>query len=146
MLLLPVFSGAGSVATLRSQLRAALPLYVLPAVIYCAIVTGYHQPIFRWLYLGRYAGASWLLPFTAPMVVAAGVAAVYVNALRGLQRPERVFWSNTLASGAALTVGVLLTMRYQLVGAVIGLTLSHVIIAAASGIYLVKAMAVKDSA
>jgi O-antigen/teichoic acid export membrane protein len=143
MVLLPALSGTTSGAALSSKLRLALRLYLLPALVYCAIVTLYHREVFEWLYAGQYSGVSWLLPIAAPMVFAAGMAAVYSTALRALQRPDRVFWSYALASGAALTGGVLLTARYQLLGAVLGLTLSYAIVAAVARTNLLNAMTVK---
>jgi O-antigen/teichoic acid export membrane protein len=143
MVLLPALSGADSGAALSGKLRLALRLYLLPAIVYCGIVTLYHRQVFEWLYASQYSGVSWLLPIAAPMVVAAGVAAVYSTALRALQRPDRVFWSYAFASGAALTAGVLLTARYQLLGAVLGLTLSYVTVAVVARTNLRNAMTVK---
>jgi O-antigen/teichoic acid export membrane protein len=145
MILLPALSGARSVEALSRRLKLALPLYLLPALVYCGIVIVYHRQIFEWLYAGQYFGASWLLAVAAPMVVAAGIAAVYSTALRALQRPDRVFWSYAFASGAALTGGVLLTARYHLFGAVLGLTITYVITAAVTGINFVSAMMVRRS-
>jgi O-antigen/teichoic acid export membrane protein len=129
--LLPHFTlaQAGSPAVLRSRLRLALPLFLLPALVYCSITALYHQQIFEWLYAGQYSGVSWLLPLAAPMVIAAGVGTVYSTALRAVQRPDRVFWAYAFASGATLTAGVAATARYQLPGAILGLTLSYVIVA-----------------
>jgi O-antigen/teichoic acid export membrane protein len=129
MVLLPTLAQAGSPAVLRSRLRLALPLFLLPALVYCSITALYHQQIFEWLYAGQYSGVSWLLPLAAPMVIAAGVGTVYSTALRAVQRPDRVFWAYAFASGATLTAGVAATARYQLPGAILGLTLSYVIVA-----------------
>jgi O-antigen/teichoic acid export membrane protein len=141
MVLLPRLSEAGSVRVLRTRLRLALPLFLLPAGLYCAVAALYHRQVFEWLYAGQYSGISWLLPIAAPMAIAAGLATVYATALRALQRPDRVFWSYAGASGAALTVGVLFTARYHLLGAVLGLTLSYVIVAALARGYFVQAAA-----
>jgi O-antigen/teichoic acid export membrane protein len=129
MVLLPTLSQAGSPVALRSRLRLALPLFILPALVYCSITTLYHREVFEWLYAGQYSGVSWLLPLAAPMVIAAGVGTVYSTALRAVQRPDRVFWAYAFASAATLTAGVAFTARYHLLGAVLGLTLSYVIVA-----------------
>ena len=130
MVLLPMLSQAGSPAAVKIRLRLALPLFLLPALLYCSLAALYHRQVFELLYAGQYSGVSWLLPLAAPMVIAAGVGTVYSTALRALQRPDRVFWAYALASGATLTAGVALTARYHLMGAVLGLTLSYVIVAA----------------
>lgn len=127
MVLLPGLSATDSTATLRSGVRRALPVYLLPAVAYCGVVVFSHREIFRWFYAGQYSDVSSLLSFAAPMVVAVGATAVYTTGLRAVQRPDCIFWSYAFASGTSLTVGVLLTLRYQLLGAVLGLTLSHCI-------------------
>jgi O-antigen/teichoic acid export membrane protein len=145
MVLLPALSSAGSVTALRGRLNAALSLYVLSAAVYCGIVIFYHHEVFQWLYRGRYLAVSWLLPLAAPMVVASGVATVYATALRALQRPDYVFWSNVSASVAALTAGLLLTATYHLMGAVLGLTLGYVVTATVAGFNLRTIMAVRQS-
>jgi O-antigen/teichoic acid export membrane protein len=141
LVLLPSLCRTSSVATFKKRIDVALPLYVVPALVYCVIVIVYHERLFHWIYLGRYTAASWLLPVAAPMVIAAGVGAVYATALRALQRPQGVFWSYALASGATLSAGVWLTLRYQLFGAVLGLTLSYVITAVASAVHVARATA-----
>ncbi len=144
MVLLPALSGAGSVRVVRTRLSVAMPLFLLPAALYCAIAVFYHRQLFDWLYAGQYTGISWLFPIAAPMAIAAGLAVVYSTALRALQRPDRVFRSYAVASGAALTVGVLFTARYHLAGAVIGLTLSYLILAALARRHFVEAIAEQD--
>jgi len=145
MVLLPTLSQAGSGAVLRSRLRLALPLFLMPALAYCSLATLYHRQVFAWLYAGQYSDVAWLFPIAAPMVIASGVSTVYSTALRAVQRPDRVFWSYALASGATLTIGVLLTARYHLLGAVLGLTLSYTILAALARRHFVQAVAEKES-
>lgn len=71
---------------LSRRLKIALALYLIPALCYTAIVMLYHRQRFQWFYAGRYSGVSSLLPIAVPMIIAAGVAAVYATALRALQR------------------------------------------------------------
>ena len=141
MILLPALSGVRSRVELRSRVRHALLLYLAPALLYAGFLMVWHRQIFDWLYAGQYSGVSWLLPVAAPMVVGAGLAAVYATTLRALQRPDRVFWSYAWATGAALTVGVTLTIEFRLLGALVGLTLSYFSLAVAARLNLLNVMA-----
>ena len=116
--------------------RRITALFVLGAAVYFLILLFFRVPILRLLYGGRYleySGLPVLLAGLVPLVTALSVAAGVT--LRALERPDRLFWANVVASVVAATVGLSLTVAWGAVGAIAGYVVSYAVCAAASWLF-----------
>lgn len=99
------------------------------AVVYWGVL-GIGRDIFvDLLYDGRYGEVSSLLWLVGLIPVAGVGATVFAPALRALERPERVFVAYAVSTIAALTVGLVLTVRGGPAGAALGILLSTGLVA-----------------
>jgi O-antigen/teichoic acid export membrane protein len=117
--------------TFRRLTYGALALFVLGVAAYWLILTVFHRPLIHWLYGGRYEESGRLLWVLGLSLLAGAAVDVFGAALRALERPDRVFWSNLASTALALSVGLTLLATLGVMGAAIGLFLSSAIRAAA---------------
>jgi O-antigen/teichoic acid export membrane protein len=124
LLLLPLLvqsrkeSGTHAMA---NTMRSFLALFLFGSALYLALLWGLRSEIFRLLYAGKYTEyASWPLLLTGVLPLVACVTAVLSNALRALERPDRVFWCYLGSSIVALLGGIALVAIMGVTGALLG--------------------------
>jgi O-antigen/teichoic acid export membrane protein len=82
----------------------------------------FRMPILNFLYAGRYGTASlWAVLAIGILPITTGFAALLGAALRALERPRSIFWSYLASVSVALSMGIPITLRYGIGGAVLSL-------------------------
>jgi len=93
---------------------------------YWAVVLLFRQPIFHFLYSGKYSEVTQLLPAVAFGSMAWTMCFGPAMALRAMQSPASVFTAYSLATCMSLVIGVPITWKFGLAGAVWGVNLADV--------------------
>lgn len=128
ILLLPVLVGnrkQGGSPGMARTMRHFLALFVFGAMIYLALLWGLRYEIFHFLYADKYTEfATWPLLLTGILPLGACLMAVFGNALRAMERPDRVFWCYLGSSFVALFAGIPLILSIGVTGALLGQLLS----------------------
>jgi len=101
----------------KRLLRLALALFAVGACIYSLVIGSICGPLVHLLYGGRYDGNTNLLWLLLVIPLFDGAMVVLATALRSLERPDLVFWSQFAVGVFVLTVGVIATHLSGLWGA-----------------------------
>lgn len=119
-----LFLEEGKVSVKRNLHRMILGTLIF-SVPYLLIILIYSQPIITMLYgSGRYDEFQWLNYYLVLLAVIGVVSQGLSIALRALQRPDCVFYSQAGTAFVTATVGSFLVWTLGLQGAAIGLNLS----------------------
>jgi O-antigen/teichoic acid export membrane protein len=98
------------------------------SVVYLIIIVSFSKPIITLLYgPGRYDQFEWLNWYLAAFAIIAVIGQSFSLALKVLQRPDSVFYSQAGTAVITATVGSFLVWTLGLEGAAIGLNLSALI-------------------
>lgn len=131
-LVIPDFSRIHIEQGKRALLRRATSLiapFLAISLSYWALLWLLRTQLFSILYGGHYLEVSGLLLLAGSIPVAFGIAVILESTLRALERPQSIFRGYLLASIAAGTIGVFLTIQWQLPGAILGQIFAFVILA-----------------
>src|ERR1039458_8352182 len=124
LILLPVFvrlRRERGPSALASTMRSFLGLFLLGSIAYLGLLWAFRLDIFRLLYGGKYTEyALWPLVLTGVIPFGACVTAVFSNALRALERPDRIFWCYLGSAVIAVFPGIPLAATYGVTGALLG--------------------------
>lgn len=123
-ILLPALVRARGTAAFPGRTRTAAIGFLGGGVLSWALLALFGRPLVSWLYAGKYDAFAPALAWLGAASLTFGLAAVAEGALRALERPDRVFWSNACSCAVALTLGVLLVPRLGVLGACLGLVAS----------------------
>jgi O-antigen/teichoic acid export membrane protein len=105
-------------------------LFLLAASIsYWVLLVIFHPQLFHLLYGGRYSSISELSLLAGFIPVAFGLSVVLESILRSMEQPKRIFQAYAAAAIVACSVGVALTLTWQLVGAIVGQILTFLVLA-----------------
>ena len=95
------------------------------SVLYLIIIVSFSKPIITLLYgSGRYEQFEWLNYYLAIFAIIGVVSQGFSIALKSLQRPDCVFYSQAGTAVMTATVGSFLVWTLDLEGAAIGLNVS----------------------
>jgi O-antigen/teichoic acid export membrane protein len=145
-ILVPHLVRVRDTARWRPTLSTAL-LFLLAAAATCWVVLGVlNRQLVDLLYggtYGSYAGLLWVVGL-APLA-GAGVA-VAGSALRALERPKLVFAANSASGAVALSVGLILALRWGVAGAAVALVLCALAACATMAFLLASSRDVGESA
>lgn len=108
----------------RRIVRVAVLLLGAGAVLYAGMLVVAGPAVMHWLYEGRYDHLAWLLPLVGALPVLGIGATVIAPALRALERPDRVFVAYAVSTAVSLTLGLWLTVRFDVAGAALALAAS----------------------
>ncbi len=100
-------------------------LFVAGAVAYWAVLIPFRQPIFQFLYAGKYMNSAYLIPLfgleTTVWSASLGPAIV----LRGMKSPRSLFVANGAASIVALVIGIPATRLFGIKGVIWSMILAN---------------------
>lgn len=111
----------------RKLLRLALALFALGAFVYSLSIGALSHLLVHLLYGGRYDAQASLLWLLLLIPVLDGAMVVLANALRSLERPDRVFWAQLAVAIFVLVAGVAATRASGLWGAACGIVLADLL-------------------
>jgi O-antigen/teichoic acid export membrane protein len=101
-------------------------LVVLLAALGCAgLAWAFGSAAYRLIYAGKYGGSVGLLYVVALMPVAAGIAGVFSDALRAVEKPGLVFYAYVVGGLLTLAVGVPAILSRGVEGAAWGMVASN---------------------
>ena len=128
MLLMPTLVldlRTGGRAKMNGTMRSYLVLLFTGSLVYLLVLLKWNAVLLRVLYGDKYAAFNLptvflvgLLPFCVAATVIVG------NALRALEKPDKIFWCYVAATGTAIIPGIPLALGLGVSGAVCGLFLS----------------------
>ena len=113
------------------MVNVSMLMFVVFGAIYWGLLVIFKQPLINWIYNGKYSEHAWLLWLVGASLVSGGVIDVIGSALRAMERPDQMFWSNLISTVIAVAFGLVCMALWGVVGAAIGLVLSSVLKAAA---------------
>lgn len=122
--LLPIFSRKASVAERDPLVKKLTLTFSALSIVYWLIIGVFKQPVLWGIYGGNYMEQAQLLWILGLVPVATGLTAIYGSALRAQEKPDYVFVAYLIATLITVTIGVLITYTWGLVGAAISLVLS----------------------
>jgi O-antigen/teichoic acid export membrane protein len=122
--LVPVFvrlRGSRQFWSLGGRMTA---LFTAGSVVYWLVIVACGDQLMQLFYHGRYDEVAHLLPIVATLTVVAAPAALLTAMLQALERPDRVMVAWMASAMVAGTLGVILTWRWGVAGAAVGMTLA----------------------
>jgi O-antigen/teichoic acid export membrane protein len=135
VLLLPILvrdREHGGPRAMKRTIKLSLAVLLLGSACYLMLLWGFRLQIFHFLYAGKYAAcAGWPLLLVGLLPFAQVPPYVVGGALGALERPDLTFWSFVGSGAVALAVGVPLTLKLGVGGALVGLVLSQVLLSVA---------------
>ena len=108
-------------------LRTSLVLFAAGACIYSLLIGAFGGELVHLIYGGRYDSQANLLRLLLLIPLLDGAMVVLSNALRSLERPDRVFWAQLAVVLFLLTAGVEATRLSGLWGATAGLVVAELL-------------------
>jgi O-antigen/teichoic acid export membrane protein len=96
----------------------------LPAVVYCFLIVFLSSPIVHVLYAGKYVEQTILIPFIAMASVFAGIGAGPQVLLRARERADLVSVIALFLACVSLISSIVLVLRFGILGAAMGLSVS----------------------
>jgi O-antigen/teichoic acid export membrane protein len=111
--------------SLKRNLRKMILGTLILSVPYLAIILVYSEPIITLLYgSGRYDEFKWLNYYLVVFAVIGVISQGFSIALKAVQRPDCVFYSQAGTAAITATVGSFLVWMFGLEGGAVGLNLS----------------------
>jgi hypothetical protein len=114
----------GGTRAMQRKMLFFLVLFLSGAGLYFMLLWGFGSQIVRLVYAGRYQEyTTWPLLLAGLIPFGSGVSGVLGNALRALERPDKLFWCY-VGSGVAATGSIPLALKFGLTGALAGLLIA----------------------
>lgn len=133
LLLLPTLvrdRGAGGEKKMNSTMLLFLGVFCAGCAVYLSALWIFRDQVFRIVYGGRYSEyAGWPLLLAGALPITTCFTAVLGNAVRALERPDRVFWAYIASALSAAVCGIPLAARFGVSGALAGIHLSSLTLA-----------------
>jgi O-antigen/teichoic acid export membrane protein len=128
-LLIPVLvrqRDRNGVRRIKHTVVQLLAIFVPIGLLYLLLLAIFRAPILNFLYAGRYGSASvWAVIAIGILPITTGIAALLGAALRALERPRLIFWSYLVSVVVACSIGIPITLRQGVAGAVVSLVIGE---------------------
>jgi len=98
--------------------RKLAALFVVGAVAYWAVLIPFRQPLFQFLYAGKYMGSAYLIPLFGLETIVWSASLGPAIVLRAMKSPRSLFVANSAASAVALLAGIPATRYFGLQGVI----------------------------
>jgi O-antigen/teichoic acid export membrane protein len=121
----------GKAAAMALNRRLAF-LFVAGSIVYWAILIPLKQPLFHFLYNGKYLESAYLIPLFGLETTIWSASLGPAILLRAMESPRSLFWANGAASVIAIVVGIPATRYFGLLGVIwsmIGANFLYVVVA-----------------
>jgi O-antigen/teichoic acid export membrane protein len=98
------------------------------ASVYGLFLILYGDQLVRMLYGPGYAASFvWMIPYFAIIAIMSALVQVLGIGLKSLERPDAIFWAETMSTVFTLTVGLYFVVTFKIRGAALGLLVSTVV-------------------
>lgn len=112
----------------KKRLFVLMIINFLLAGIYGLFLILYGDWLAKALYGSGYAASfTWLIPYFVIIAVVGALVQVLGIGLKTLERPDAIFWAETISTALTLTVGLYCVAVFKIRGAALGLLISTVI-------------------
>ena len=146
-LLLPALAlRTGNRQQFKKLIFTSLILLMAGAVAYSLMLGAFGYAAINLLYGGKYDSAAPLLWLLLPIPILDATMIVLSNALRSLQRPAGVFWSQVAVAALLLTAGVAATRSSGLWGAAAGVVFANLLGAIILGVGVLRQLKPRNCA
>jgi O-antigen/teichoic acid export membrane protein len=125
-ILVPALVTVRRSSAFRKRTLEAAVVFLGGGALYWAFLAQFNQPVVSWLYNGQYDAFAPVLSWLGVTSVFLSLTTVAEAALRGVERPDRAFWSYAFSGAVGLATGLLLIPKFRVVGASLGLVLSSI--------------------
>ncbi len=133
MLLLPTLvrdRTSGGEKKMNSTMLLFLSVFCAGCAVYLSGLYLFRGQVFQLLYGGRYSEyAGWPLLLAGALPFTTCVTAVLGNAVRALERPDRVFWAYIASALSTAAFGIPLAAQFGVSGALAGIHISSLTLA-----------------
>jgi O-antigen/teichoic acid export membrane protein len=130
----------GGARAMHRKMFFFLVLFLAGAGLYFVLLWGFRSQIVRLVYAGKYQQyTTWPLLLAGLIPCGSSVSAVLGNALRALERPDRLFWCY-LGSAIAAAGSIPLALEFGLTGALAGLLIADLAKVLLMAIFYKKAL------
>lgn len=128
-LLLPIFSRhrRENIEKMNGMVKVFLSLFITAAAVYSLGLIFFGKNLMKLFYGNKYFEFSGLVPLVALLPLGTGMAVVLENALRAIEKPDKVFWSYLVSAVVAIAGGILLAIIFGLKGVLWGWIASYLI-------------------
>ena len=125
--------------------RKLAALFVFGAIAYWAVLIPFRQPLFQFLYAGKYMASSYLIPLFGLETIVWSASLGPAIVLRGMKSPQSLFVANGAASVVALLAGIPATKYFGLQGVIWSMILANALyVAVAFVLYSRKVAALQQ--
>ncbi len=124
-IMLPLLAKARSESSFRDLQRRYNVRVILGCILYWVLLAIFAEPLVRVVYGGRYLDYSGILWLAGAAPLFFWLALAERTALGAIERPDLVFWANAISAVLPVSVGVYLTVRHGVTGAVAGILVSY---------------------
>jgi O-antigen/teichoic acid export membrane protein len=127
LLLLPAFVRTRGTAEGKRVHRLALLVLAGGPLIYWLAMGLMHRQVIELIYHGKYmeySGLIWIIGFQP---VISGMSGVYGSLLRANQKMNAVFWGGFVAAAAAVSMGVVMTIKFGMAGVCWSIVLTYAV-------------------
>jgi O-antigen/teichoic acid export membrane protein len=146
VVLVPTLVKVRDQAALPATIRQFLFWLLLGSSAYWLAIALGGPWMVRELYGGKYLEATRILWIIGLVPISTSIVAVLSAALRAMEKPDKIFWAYVASSAATVTIGSMLTARWGLMGAAVGLAMSYAVTAATMAWFLWDSDAVRAGA
>jgi O-antigen/teichoic acid export membrane protein len=127
-LLLPLLVQArqqGGPQLMTKRMKPLLAFLIAGSIVYLGLLLYFRSAILNLCYAGKYLEYGWLPVFLVGLLpITVSLNTVLACGLRALERPDWVFWGYVGSSAVTLVVGIPLSARLGIVGALSGVLFS----------------------
>lgn len=127
------------IITLKKMIINSLLVFTAISLLFWLILIFFGKDIIFLFYGTKYSNYSTVLWIIGLLPVSAGIVAVLGGALRAMERPDDIFKSYGITTFIALSVGVLLMLRLDVLGSAIALLITSISTMLAMAWYLNRA-------
>lgn len=100
--------------------------YILLSVLFYLVIIFFNKDIFLILYGNKYLSFSNYLLIAGILPISASVVSLMGDALRALKKPNIIFKSYIFTLLSCFLVGIPLTLKYSIKGALLGMVISSI--------------------
>ncbi len=116
---------AGGMRRMNQTMLLYFALFCAGCATYLAALWFFRAQVFQMFYGGQYKEfAGWPLLLAGLLPLGTCASAVLGNALRALERPDRMFWAYTASAAAAVLIGIPCAAKFSVSGALLGIHVS----------------------
>jgi O-antigen/teichoic acid export membrane protein len=136
-LLTPLLVRARGQSSFKRILRTAMLCFASFSISYWVLLGVVHKPLVHWLYNGRYDSVGPVLWLLGALPLFTGIGEALSDALRALERPDRIFWAAIASTTTTIGLGVTAAAGWGVAGVAIGQIASAI---AAAGVMWMSLM------